>query len=291
MRDISNRRKGLTLALIAAASLAFITTFAKLSYQNGATPFTLITFRALVGVFILLALARFFEGPLRIGRNNLPVVLLAGLGLGMITTGYMSSVAYIPVGLAALIFYLFPLVLLAYEAIRDKRRPGIRRITTFGLAFVGLALALGPSMENLDPRGVALAFGGGLGSMVLFIAGQKASSSLGPLTISAGANIVILPFVAIMMVSLDAFSLPVNQTGWTALMGAGVAYLIGVSGQMAAVRWAAPSESALVHNIEPVISIAIAWFLLNETLGPVQLVGVAVVIVAISYGSRLAADA
>lgn len=290
MTDPLNRRKGLTLAFIAAVSLAFITTFAKLSYQNGATPFTLITFRALVGVFILLALARLFEGPLVIDRRNLPAVLLAGLGLGMITVGYMSSVAYIPVGLAALIFYLFPLVLLVYEAIRDRRRPGIRRITAFGLAFIGLALALGPSMDNLDFRGVALAFGGGLGSMVLFIAGQKASSSLGPLTISAGANIVILPVVAVMMIALDAFALPTNELGWAALLGAGVAYLIGVSCQMAAVRWAEPSESALIHNIEPVISIAIAWFLLNEVLSPVQLAGVAVVIVAITYGSRLAAD-
>lgn len=276
---------------MAAVSLAFITTFAKLSYQNGSTPLTLITFRALTGTIILIVLARVIEGPIKINRENLPSLLMAGLGLGMITLGYMSSVAYIPVGLAALIFYLFPLVLLAYEAVRDRQRPGIRRITAFSLAFTGLALALGPSLESLDIRGVALAFMGGLGTVVLFIAGQKASKTLGPLSIGAGANVIILPVMAGIMFAFDSYSLPNTELGWTALLLACVAYLMGVSAQLAAVRFAKPSESALIHNIEPVMSIAIAWFVLNEVLSPVQLAGVALVIISISYGSRLSSDA
>lgn len=291
MTEYPDRRKGLTLAFMAAVSLAFITTFAKLTYQNGSTPLTLITSRALVGVIVLVILARLIEGPFKISRSNLPHLLLAGLGLGMITLGYMSSVAYIPVGLAALIFYMFPLVLLAYEAVRDRRRPGIRRITAFGLAFAGLALALGPSLESLDPRGVALAFMGGLGTVVLFIAGQKASETMGPLSIGAAANVIILPVMAGIMFAFDSYALPNTELGWMALLGACVAYLIGVSAQLAAVRFAKPSESGLVHNIEPVISIAIAWFVLHEVLSPVQLAGVALVIISISYGSRLSSDA
>lgn len=291
MNDYPGRRKGLTLAFMAAISLAFITTFAKLTYQNGSTPLTLITFRALTGVVVLLILARLLEGPLKIDRKSLPSLLMAGLGLGMITLGYMSSVAYIPVGLAALIFYLFPLVLLAYEAIRDRRRPGIRRIGAFALAFAGLALALGPSLESLDLRGVALAFMGGLGTVVLFISGQKASETMGPLSIGAIANIIILPVMAAIMFAFDSFALPNTDLGWFALLGACIAYLIGVSGQLAAVRLAKPSEAGLVHNIEPVMSIAIAWFVLHEVLSPIQLAGVALVIVSISYGSRLSADA
>ena len=154
---------------MAAVSLAFITTFAQLSYQNGSTPLTLITFRALTRTILLIVLARVIEGPIKINRENLPSLLMAGLGLGMITLGYMSSVAYIPVGLAALIFYLFPLVLLDYEAVRDRQRPGIRRITAFSLSFTGLALALGPSLESLDIRGVAIAFMCGLWTVFLSI--------------------------------------------------------------------------------------------------------------------------
>jgi drug/metabolite transporter (DMT)-like permease len=288
MSEYPDRRKGLTLAVMAAMSLAFITTFAKLTYQNGSTPLTLITFRALTGVIVLLILARLFEGPLKIERKAIPSLLMSGLGLGMITFGYMSSVAYIPVGLAALIFYLFPLILLVYEAIHDRRRPGIRRITAFAMAFVGLALALGPSMENLDIRGVAFAFFGGLGSVVFFIGGQKASNSLGPLGIGAISNVMILPIAAAVMFAFDAYALPDTDIGWSALLLACLAYLLGVSFQLGAVRFAKPSEAGLIHNIEPVVSIAIAWFVLNEVLSPIQLVGVALVILSISYGSRLA---
>lgn len=286
----ATRSKGLTLALFAACSLAFVTTCARLTYEAGSTPLTLITIRGALGVIVLFVVAYATTGSITLPRQAWRSTILAGIGLTMITFGYMSSVAYIPVGLAALIFYTFPLVVLAIESIRECRLPGPRRLATFIVAFAGLGLALGPSFDTLNPLGIGLAFMGGLGTVVLLLAAARASQVAETMVIVSYANLFLLPIAGGSMIFFDAFALPETGLGWTALGGAGLAYLIGVTAQMFAVKFARASDVSVVHNIEPVVSIAVAWFVLNETLSPLQLVGVALVIAAIFAGTRLSKD-
>ncbi len=286
----ATRSKGLTLALFAACSLAFVTTCARLTYLSGSTPLTLITLRGGLGVIVLFIVAYVTTRSIALPRQAWRSTIAAGIGLTMITFGYMSSVAYIPVGLAALIFYTFPLVVLAIESIRERRMPGPRRLATFVVAFAGLGLALGPSFDTLNPLGIGLAFIGGLGTVVLLFAAARASQVAEPMVIVSYANLFLLPIAAGSMFLFDAYAPPGTGLGWAALGGAGLAYLIGVTAQMFAVKFARASDVSVVHNIEPVVSITVAWFVLNETLSPLQLAGVALVIAAIFAGTRLSKD-
>lgn len=284
------QQKGLMLAFLAASSLAFITTFARLMYDAGSTPLTLITLRGGLGLIVMFIVARLICGQTTLPKAAWRATAMCCVGLVMISFGYMMSVAYIPVGLAALIFYTFPLVILAYEAIKARKMPGPKRLATFLFAFAGLGLALGPSFETLNPIGVALAFIGGLGTVVFFLAGAKASETVEPILLAAYANLLLFPLALVIMLTTDTFALPQTSLGWIALCCAGVANLIGVTAQMAAVKFASAGNVALIHNIEPVVSIAFAWFVLGETLSPLQLTGVTLVIIAIFYGTRLTKD-
>lgn len=284
------QREGMMLAFIAATSLAFVTTCARLMYAAGSTPLTLITLRGGLGVLVLFVIAYLITKRIALPRAAWRDTAVAGIGLTMITFGYMSSVAYIPVGLAALIFYTFPLVVLVYEAIRARRLPGPRRLATFAAAFAGLGLAIGPSFDTLNPIGMVLAFIGGLGTVVLFLSGARASQHAEPLLVASYANLFLFPVALVCMFVLDAYAPPETDIGWLALAGAGLAYLIGVTAQIMAVKLANAGDVSLVHNIEPVVSIAVAWIVLNETLSGIQLTGVALVIAAIFAGTRLSKE-
>lgn len=283
----NQRSKGLSFAFIAATSLAFITTFARLTYDAGSTPFTLIVLRCVIGLVALYAISYFIVGTFRLPRAAWKSTLVAGIGLTMITFGYMSSVAYIPVGLAALIFYTFPLVVLAYEAMREGKLPGPRRLAIFLIAFAGLGFAIGPSLESLNPIGMALAFIGGLGSVVFLLAGAEASKHTEPLLVASYANLFLFPLALACLIVFDAYQLPKTDLGVIALGGAGLAYIIGITTQIMAVKFANTSDVSLVHNFEPVVSIAIAWIVLHETLSVIQLAGVALVISAIFAGTKI----
>src|SRR3546814_9305247 len=78
---------------------------------------------------------------------------VAGIALGQlgITIGYLSAVAYIPVSLAALVFYAYPVLVAGLLPLTGRGRVGWTAGLAFIAAFAGLALALAPSFTTLDP--------------------------------------------------------------------------------------------------------------------------------------------
>src|SRR5687768_1340564 len=122
--SVSRPAAGLGLALTAfsAATFGFGTTFARLAYDGGSDPLTIVLLRTAVFVIAVglgLALLRRLA---RLGRRPFVATLWMAVTLAVVALGYQGSVAYIPVGLAALIFYSFPLMvgLIAMAAGRDR---------------------------------------------------------------------------------------------------------------------------------------------------------------------------
>ena len=115
---------------------------------------------------------------------------MLGLGLGTAAVGlcYISSVAFIPVGVATIIFYTFPLIILVASPMIDGDRPTLARAAIFGLAFAGLAIAIGPSFQTLDPRGLALAGGAALGATVQFFFAARATRAVDPAAAGFGRS-------------------------------------------------------------------------------------------------------
>src|SRR3546814_18605728 len=110
-RELSGTaRLGLARAVASAIGYGTMITATRLSYDAGSNPLTLICARAAVPAAILAALmlARGSAFALRPGALR-PVVGIALGQLGL-TIGYLRAVAYIPVSLAALVFYAYPVL-------------------------------------------------------------------------------------------------------------------------------------------------------------------------------------
>ncbi|MDA0998280.1 MAG: EamA family transporter, partial [Proteobacteria bacterium] len=180
-----------------------------------------------------------------------------------------------------------PLLVLAAECVKAGRWPGPRRIAVFVTAFTGLGIALGPDLRTLDPIGIGLAFSASLGTVLFLFSGQRAAQHMDGMAVTALANFVLLPLAVGAVLATDGLQLPSGHLGWAALIGVGIAYLTGVTLQFMALRLVAPSLSALVLNVEPVLSIGIAWIVVGETMSALQLVGVGLAVSAISAGAWL----
>ena len=71
---------------------------------------------------------------------------------------YLSSVAFIPVTVAAVMFYTYPVLIVLASPLVDGKPPLPRRCSASSrLALAGVVLVLGPGLDSLDPRGLALA--------------------------------------------------------------------------------------------------------------------------------------
>lgn len=276
---------GFALALFSAFMFAMNTPVAALAYADAVTPIALVASRSLIAGLLALAFVMWMRVP---GLRNLmkrPAFWVATLGMALQGMCYFASVAYIPVGLAAMILYTWPLLVALFEPLIGSQRLTVFRLFCFLIAFLGLALAIGPDFQALDLRGIALAFIGAC-SLPLYVLGSRvllADTKL-PVLI-AGTNIGAAVIALAAAPFLGGISFGTTDGALFASLTVIVIYAAAILSQVAALRIFPASSLAMLFNLEPVISIAAGAVLLGETLTGAQYTGGAVVFTALALYS------
>lgn len=274
-----------------AFSFGLITTIAKLTYDEGASPQTVVFFRILAGSImmgvwsvmshrknlkkIILKSPRFSNLPLAF------LVFVIGFCIAGMSLGYLSSVKYIPVSLSVLLFFTFPFWVLILNYFIDGVVVSRLNFLSFVLAFFGLAICLGPSWEVLDWRGIALVLGGALCSAGMIIGASKATKLVSMTDLVFLSNTVGVIFVGLLLYLTDSFSLSHTIDGWSGIAVICILFIIGQLSLFAATKSIGSTQTSLILNIEPLVSIGAAIFLLGENLVFSQSIGVAVILLAL----------
>jgi len=274
-----------------AFSFGLITTIAKLTYDEGASPQTVVFFRILAGSLmmgvwsvmshrknlkkIILKSPRFSNLPLAF------LVFVIGFCIAGMSLGYLSSVKYIPVSLSVLLFFTFPFWVLILNYFIDGVVVSRLNFLSFILAFFGLAICLGPSWEVLDWRGIALVLGGALCSAGMIFGASKATKLVSMTDLVFLSNTVGVIFVGLILYLTDSFSLSQTIVGWSGIAVICILFIIGQLSLFAATKSIGSTQTSLILNIEPLVSIGAAILLLGENLVFSQSLGVAVILLAL----------
>jgi drug/metabolite transporter (DMT)-like permease len=272
--------------VVATLSYGSITAFSRLAYDDGATPITIIAIRNAIFVLGFGAWLIFARGGLMLPRRAWYASLLLGLLMALWGYGYLSSVAYIPVSLAALLYFTFPLLVGVIAAVTGQERMTLLRALALLVAFAGLALALGPAWGGLDWRGVALVMMGSVTCAVahVFIAPIFRDHDI--VAINFLAHLWMLIGFAIYGIAMHDFVLPRSTDGQFIVMVVVLFYILAFTLWSLAIRWIGPVRTAGMMNLEPVVSVAAAALILGERLEPVQLAGCALVLLALMLIAR-----
>ncbi len=281
-RDYSaTARLGIAMAVTAAVGYGLMITATRMTYDAGSNPLTMICARALVPAVILAAVMLLQRRSFALAPGAFRPVAGVALGQLGITVGYMSAVAYIPVSLAALVFYAYPILVAGIVAVTGHSRVGGAATLAFAAAFAGLGLALAPSFAVLDLRGLGLAFCATLAGTLLMFSADRLPPGQDMLSLGFYMNLFALVAVGPVAVASGSLAMPQTATGWGALAFVCLGYLGAFVAMVGSVRYAGPLRASLVFNLEPVVAILGAILLLGETLGLVQVLGVALVLAAL----------
>lgn len=272
---------GLACALASAALYAATTVAAALSYDEGTNPATLILIRFAFSAAALALAARLLRRRLAIPRHQWPTFLGTGFGVMGMTQGYLTSVAFIPIELAVIIFYSFPLLVGLAEAVQQRRRMAPLGLLCYLGAFGGLFLALGPSFDTLDWRGVALAALAAVSGVVTFLCSRRLAQSVEPLAVACWVNLLGILVGGLVLLLLGRFALPAAAAGWLALAVACAAFVAAFALQVLSLRFAAAGPVAMMYNFEPALTVLVAWLLLGASLAPAQGLGIALILGAL----------
>jgi drug/metabolite transporter (DMT)-like permease len=272
--------------VVATLSYGTITSLLRLAYEDGATPLTIIAIRNALFVLAFGAWLVLARGGLNLPRRAWIASLWLALLMGVMSIGYLSSVAFIPVSLAALLFFTFPIMVALIAAAMGQERLTVIKSLALIAAFAGLAMALGPAWEGLDWRGVALVLTGAVAGAVAHVFIAPVFREYDIVAVNFLAHLWMLLGIAVYGFALHDFAMPQSMNGQFYAMGAILLYLIAYSLWSVAVAWIGAVRTAGMMNLEPVVSLGAAALILGERLGPVQLAGGALVLLALMIVAR-----
>jgi len=289
--------RGYLYVIGCASSFGIITTLAKITYDEGASPPTVVFFRLLAGSLLMGIMSAWSHRKnLRSGKSKPEssntwslrvLIIVTGISIAVMSLGYLGSVKYIPVSLSVLLFFTFPFWVLLLNYFIDGEVPERLKLIAFVIAFFGLALTLGPTWQVLDWRGIALVLAGALGSAGMIIGGAKSVQLISMSNLVFFSNTVGAVLVGIILLLTDSFSLSQTPLGWAGIASICVLFVLGQLSLFAATRHIGSAQTSIMLNLEPFISIGAAMLLLGERLQLSQSLGVLVVISALFMASGL----
>jgi drug/metabolite transporter (DMT)-like permease len=282
---------GIACALSAAAMYGLVPNFVRSAFENGVPPIENTLFRTflLAVSFAIIAVAQ--SERLTIPRAAIPSFVAQCVATLVVSVGYLASVQFIKVGLAVIIFYFFPVLIMLCAPLVEGRNPGLLRIMIAVLAFAGLAVAIGPDFESLDIRGILLATAATGGAALQFFSGRSISKYMTPSVFGSLVHIAILPATLVVAIIAGGGKLQImpggiaNLIGLTFMAALAVLYVIAYMIQMLSLRFAPASTVAPFYNLEPVVATLAAVALMGERLQSNQYVGGGLVLAALLLSS------
>jgi drug/metabolite transporter (DMT)-like permease len=256
---------------------------ARLALTHGVTILTAATSRSACAALLLFAVLRVRGVALLPLKGTARFTILFGLLIAGQTVALQFAVKLMPVALAILLFYTYPLLTGIASSLLGGDRLSPRLVAALFAAFAGLALVLGVVAQGIDPWGVVAA----LLASACFTAVLVLTPKLAPAVAAPVRTLLMLATSAALFVTASVLSQqyqwPADQTGALGLIGLALFYAVGIIVLFLVLPLLGPTQTAVVLNLEPVAVALVAWGLLGEVLSATQALGAAIVVAAVIY--------
>jgi drug/metabolite transporter (DMT)-like permease len=306
---------GVALTVVSAFAFGSGALFAKPVYAADVGWHVLMSWRFLIGgalAWLLIAARPSARAALR--RMDRRAVVVS-IGLGVLYTGnsatYFAGLETVSASLAALIVYIYPAVVAVISLQVGQPLRGRRAWLALAIALAGVALAVGnidrasaPPIEGL----VLMVASPLIYSVWIVLAARLSGEDREEVGREAGAGADPTVAGAIMLTATAAtywssalvlgrpvLPAQVPEAAWFGIAGVGVvSTFIAVQAFYAGAHRIGAARASIVSTVEPIWTIVLASLLFAESLGPLQLVGGAMILVGVviaqTSGRRSAAS-
>ena len=273
---------GIIFALAAGVFFGIIGPVTKTAYNLGAGIGLAIFLRYIIASIIVSPFLPTQKNLLNIYYKNIHYFFIITLGSIMLTSGLLISVTYINVSLVIIIFCTYPIIILLISIFITKEK--IKNIIKllFITTFIGLFLALSPSIDSLKIQGILFALIASLGASIMIVTNQSMSKrQINPIQINIFINFFNAIFFFIILSLFYKIDFNINSKAFLILLIPSCSYAIALFLQLLAIPRIGQTNTALFLYLEPITGIFGAVLLLNETLSNIQLLGTMIVLISL----------
>lgn len=289
---------GFGVVIGAAALFGLLGPLSRFAYEAGMEPAAFVTWRALIGLAGTAAYVWW-----RIRRRGARLIRLADLGSRAAVTllvaavmGFTLNLAMfiafdrITIALALLAFYTYPAMVAVINVALGRERLDGTRALALVLALGGMIAVVASQLDptagiRLDAIGIGLSLGAALSQTVYVVISrdgfravptEQATTVVMLVTVIGGVGLTLLSGAG------AALAFPVTAPSvLPLLLFTGIfAAAIPSIGFLTGIRAIGGTRAGILMLVEPVVGVALAAWLLGESLLPLQLLGAAAILAA-----------
>lgn len=277
----STHANGLIFALGSAGFYGLNIVFARMASFAGASGSAIVVYRVLLMLALVTALATVARRSLAMAQEERGILPLLGISSALQGICYLSSVAFIPVTVAAVVFYTYPIIIVLASPIVERTRLTPALIGVVVIATLGVCLVVGPAFSDLDWRGLVLAFGASIATAVQFFTAARCTKT-GVVAKVFWVQLIVLPTSILISLATGQLAPPsiLALAPFAVTMTIG-GYIAGFVLQFLALGRISAVAAGIVFCTEPVVASLTSALILHEVLSPMQIAGGALVLAAI----------
>ena len=265
----------------AALSFAVADVLSKIVFASGMDVLSLITLRGVVAAGIFWCWLG--ASPPRVPHS--PRARLISLGLGVLFAanvfGLLLAIQLLPLSIAILAYFVYPLLTGIAGAVLGIERLSLRSLGVAVAAFCGLAIMLHAQPGAVQPVGLIAAFGAAVARVItLLVTRAELGGAEARLTTWYSLLAAAVVFIAASLLN-RSFNPPLTDAGWIAFLGMGVTTTLSTLWVFVSTARVGAFRTAIVMNLEPILSSVFSVALLGEMVTGLQVLGAMVMVASL----------
>ena len=279
---ITERRTAALLPGVASAlSFSAADIFGKIVLNDGMDVLSFCTARGILTVLFFLFWLRKAPPTRRHTTRERLISILMGVMFAANAFALLLAIQLLPLSIAILTYFIYPLLTGLAGAVTGIDRVGWRGIVAAIAAFIGLALMLEARLGDVALFGVGCALAAAVLRVVSLLITR---ASLRQTDSRLNTWYTLVPSAALYALAsllTHTWNTPLSSLGWIAFAGMTITSTISVLLIFVSIERIGPFRTALIMNLEPLVSTLGSVALLGEVLRPAQGIGGLIMLVAL----------
>jgi len=279
--------RGYVLITIASILWGTMGILAKLSFEHGILPETLIALRLLISFATLsVVLTSFDKDSFKIQRTDVLLFLILGVfAIALQRISYFYAVDLTTATVAAILFYTYPIFVTLSASYFLKEKITSRVLLAIVLTFLGVALVVrvyDTSSLNVNLAGLIFGLLSSLLFALYFMITKKLRNRYGGWTLTLYGDgigaLTLIPVISFSLPEITKFSLQlwllIFSIAWIPSL---LAYLL----YSYALKYVKASKGSVLSVIEPFSAALFSTALIGESLEKPQIIGIALALIGV----------
>ncbi len=283
---VLDRLYGVFLIAVSAISFGTMAIFARIAYDAGSDPITVLFLRfTIAGIFMLaIMVAKGMAYPR--GRTLVTLAFMGALGYVGLSFAFFTALTMAPAGLVAILLYLYPAFVTLLATVFLKKPVTLLKFAALCLTFGGTLLIIGLDSGSGQNLGIVLAITAAVLYSVYIVVGSKVISNAG--AFQASTVVIIAAGVAFSgIVAVKGVKFPGTALGWVSVFAiALVSTALAIVAFFAGLKRIDPANASMISTLEPAVTVALAVVVLGETLTLNKILGGGMILAAVLLLTR-----